>query len=539
MADQITDNRILISNANSTTGWVDLAGTAGGNLDSPPQIFIEGGASIGEIISSTRNGLLFNMGSAQDWSNNTFYIWINCGIVGLLDLKASGGFTIRFAGTTVGNYFEFNVGGSDSWPIAVSGGWVMFVIDIEATPSATNLPPATSAIQYVGWTGITATIMTKMVDNTWIDALWRLPKGEPAIIVEGRLNGITPWSWTEVVSASEAGAWGVSKTTTGGAIALNGPIQFFIDDASTNAFIDTNSQLLWENQEWVASDLYGLIISGSSAGTAEFTLGVKTGIGDDATGAQGNIFSAALAGVRWFISASSFDMDSCSFNGCTFIHGAEFHLNNPIVETISTIFLDSTKVNVSSSLFLKNSTIDADTLDNVAFLFTDDLTNSVVRSTFQFSDGHAIELTAPVVTSQTSKGNIFVGYGADDSTDAAITNNTGGNITMSITDAGTDPTVETLANTQTLAQVSVTLSGMTSGSEVIVLDAGTGATIASVENVGPTGIFVFQDDAANVVDIFIHAIDYVWQSIDNFTIPALDTELPIQQQFDRNYKNPP
>ena len=282
-----------------------------------------------------------------------------------------------------------------------------------------------------------------------------------------------------------------------------------------------------------------LNVTGSSGGNTNFTLGVKTGLGDDATGAQGSVITAGAADDRWFLSASSADQDSCNLYGCAFTHGASYLLAAPNVEVISTQFLDCTRAEVfSGSFWLKNTVIDADTADDVAFLFSDDLTNTVVRSTFEFSDGHAIELIPTSSGNQTSKGNIFTGYGADDSTDAAITNNTGGNVTMSIVDGGTDPTVETLANTQTLAQVEITLSGMDSGSEVQVLDSGTGAEIAHVENVGPTGIFVFQDTNGNVVDIFIHAIQYVWQSIEGFTIPTLDTEIPIQQQFDRNYDNP-
>ncbi len=280
-------------------------------------------------------------------------------------------------------------------------------------------------------------------------------------------------------------------------------------------------------------------VTGSTGGNTNFTLGVKTGDGDDATGAQGSVITAAAADDRWFLSASSADQDSCNLYGCAFTHGANYLLAAPNVEIISSQFLDCSRAEVfSGSLWLKNTVIDADTADDVAFLFSDDLTDTVVRSTFQFSDGHAIELIPTSSGAQTSKGNIFTGYGADDSTDAALFNNTGGDITMSIVDGGSDPTVKTVANTQTLAQVSITLSGMDSGSEVHVRDSDTSEEIAHVENVGPTGIFVFQDDAGNFVDIFIHAVQFVWQSINDFEIPALDTELPIQQQFDRNYDNP-
>ena len=84
MANTITDNRTLIDNADSASPYDDLTGAAGGNIDT--DVLIQGSGSIGEIISNTRNGILFDAGTTQSaWANSTFYIWINCGIVGLLD----------------------------------------------------------------------------------------------------------------------------------------------------------------------------------------------------------------------------------------------------------------------------------------------------------------------------------------------------------------------------------------------------------------------------------------------------------------------
>jgi len=199
MADTITDGRTAVDNADSVTPWDDLAGSSSGTLDT--DIKIQGTGSIGEIITSTIAGLLFDAGSAQDWSNNVFYIWINCGIVGLLDLIANGGFTIRFCGATVTDWFEFNVGGSDSWPTSIEGGWTQFVVDIEGTPDTTNgTPPATTAIRYVGFSAITASVMTKHVDNTWIDEIRRLPDGSPGILVQGRNGGATAWTFADIVT---------------------------------------------------------------------------------------------------------------------------------------------------------------------------------------------------------------------------------------------------------------------------------------------------------------------------------------------------
>ena len=52
MADQITDNRTLIDNADAVAPYDDLAGVADGTLDT--DVKVQGAGSIGAIISNIR-----------------------------------------------------------------------------------------------------------------------------------------------------------------------------------------------------------------------------------------------------------------------------------------------------------------------------------------------------------------------------------------------------------------------------------------------------------------------------------------------------
>ena len=297
MADTITDGRTNVDVADAATNYVDEAGTGSGTVDT--DVTIEGTGSIGAILNDTQGGILFNAGSAQDWSNNVFYIWINCAIVGILATKANQGFKIRFAGATITDFIEFDVGGSDDWPTSIEGGWTQFVVDIEATPSRTGgTPPATSAIQYVGWVGITDGTMPKHVDNTFIDQIARLPDGSPGILVQGRNGGATAWTFADIVTQLTT-AVGTFVDGPGGSFICRTSIQFGANDSVTHLFEDTNQIILWDDQEFAPSDLYELSALGNSGGTTTVTLGVKTGSGDDATGAQGIIFQAASGGVRF------------------------------------------------------------------------------------------------------------------------------------------------------------------------------------------------------------------------------------------------
>jgi hypothetical protein len=530
----------------------DLTGAAGGTADT--EIYIEGSRSYGYYSGSTRDGLLYDAGSAQNWANNTFYIWVNCGVAGLLNTKAAGGLAVRFCGNTVTDWFEVYVAGSDDYPNAVQGGWVMLVVDIEKAKTASDntngTPPGTNAIRYVGITTQTPS-MPRMADNTWLDCMWRLPASTPGILVEGQNTGSVDWTWADLLAASETNAWGTVKQADGGAFALNTPIRFGKNDATTHGFSDTNKTILWE--DWnVATSFYGLEVVGGS-GTQSFALGVKTGTGDDATGAQGGSIQAAATGERWYFDCDDANIDACNLYGVQFIHGGDFQFDMANVSAISCTWLDCTSATVSNAEILRCSIVDANTADGVAFMFTDDITD-IVFCNFEFSDGHAVQLVTPRVASQTSKGNLFTGYGgtpgsnptpSSGSTDAAIYNNTAGAVTISITSAGDNPSCRNGASATTtiVANTSMVFTGLKDNTEVRIYDAGTGVEIDGIEDAiagtPDNRSFSWSDAAANVVNYVLHnwqegAVVYETIRKNDYTIPSVDTTIEFDQRIDRN-----
>lgn len=80
----------------------------------------------------------------------------------------------------------------------------------------------------------------------------------------------------------------------------------------------------------------------------------------------------------------------------------------------------------------------------------------------------------------------------------------------------------------------LTLTGLQANSEVRVYQAGTATEVAGVENSGTTFTATL---VANSVDIVIHNVDYEYQKIEGADTSA-NLTLPIQQRFDRNYRNP-
>jgi hypothetical protein len=489
----ITDNRTLLDNANETTNWDDAAG--GQNTSANSETFILGSGSQSLKISNTTNAILYDAGSAQDWSNNHFYIWWNVSTAGKLNTKGSGGVRVRFCGATVGNFFEVYVDGSDTY----SGGFTMSVIDIEtaaADPQNFNSPPATTAVRYVGVFFDVTAMISGNIDNCFVDAIWRLPASTPGILVEGQNTGSVDWTWQDIVDAADDGdttkAWGTAFRRDG-VVFINTPIRFGANDAVTHGFSDTSEVVAWENQ-LVASDLYELEVIGGS-GTQSFALGTRVGTGDSSVGSEGCAFTADTTGQRYAINAIDANIDAAEFFGCTFLHASTIDVSNVNSEARSNLFSDVSTLTQADGggdgTFQKNTSVNANTADGVAFLASDNL-STIKNNSFVFSDGHAIELTSTAGSPYTFEGNSFAGYGgtpgsnlvaSTGSNDACIYNNSGGAVIINVSGGGDLPSIRNGASATTTVNDNINLT-------VTVQDSGAVA-ISGAE----VAVFLTSDDS--------------------------------------------
>lgn len=451
MANQVTDNRTNVSTGESATNWEDIGGTALA-VDTEIRYDTYTG-SIGGYVTTTQDATMYNNTTTGLFSSGDHaYLLVNCGVVSLLDNvgAAPAGLTVRVTGATATDWAEFDLYGADFWPAAFSGGWIQIVVDIDellANPSRTNgTAPTVGNIQRFGVTYITATVMPRMTDNIWVGGFKILSAGSPAILVEGRDGGSTDWNLTSIAATAAVQLSAVLLPGPGGSFVCRGPIQFGINDTSTHAFSDTDKILLWDTQEVMLDGFYGLSALGNSGGTTNVDFGLKTGTGDDATGAQGGVIAADSAAARWDMDFNDPNVDAVNFYGATLIHGGDFLLDDPAVSCISTTYLDGLSAEVHNSEQLRCKVIDAASGDGVAYMRTDDMAD-IVFCEFQFSDGHAIELDAATPTAQTNKGNLFSGYtNSVDSTDAAIHNSAAG--ALAITNSnGSDLATNSYRNT--------------------------------------------------------------------------------------------
>jgi hypothetical protein len=150
--------------------------------------------------------------------------------------------------------------------------------------------------------------------------------------------------------------------------------------------------------------------------------------------------------------------------------------------------------------------------------------------------GHGIYITASGTHSFNSI--TFEGYGANGTTEAAVYNDSGGHVTINVTDGDT-PTYRNGSGATTTVNnnVSVTLTGLVNPTEVRVYTANTTTELAGQEDV-TTGSFAFSLQAGLVVDIRIYSVTYEPEFIEDFTIPSSAATIPVNQRFDRTYRNP-
>jgi hypothetical protein len=462
----ILDNRTLIADAEvvDPTGngiWEDETGSNMGVGTNT--IHIEGSGSISKRISATLGAILFNYEASTDLSGSVIYAWINVSTPAALDTFAGGGIRMRFTGNTVTDWFDVFLEGSDTY----NGGWLMLVVDVDdaktASDAVNGTPPATTAIERVGIVFDVTGMAAGADDNCLVDAMWSLAAATPGIIVAGQ-NASNPWTFEDIVQAADVAddtkAWGTCSRLSNGTIALNTPVQFGQDDSTQDEFEDFNEVIGFDLNP-VPDGFYGLSqVAGT--GQSDVTMGIKTGSGDDATGAQGIVVTSG--GPRWFMDFNDPDIDSAGFYGCQLQHGGDFLLDDVAVEVISTNYIDCVYALISNSLQLRIASIAPATADGVAFMQTDQL-DDIRYSRFEFLDGHAIELVTPLDATQASVENVFdAGFGADGTNDAALYNNQAGAVVISRT-GGTAPTVRngTSASTTINATVNFELSNVVSG----------------------------------------------------------------------------
>ncbi len=512
----------------NTTGWTAI-GTGGAGLNAPEtDYFIQGNNCISKnAFASSVKGMIYDSSSDQGGSgtDGAYIAWLTHAAPNSLDTKAGGG--LRFLiGSSSSAYREFYVGGSDTMTFQ---GWEFIAVNEASTADNTTGSPTTGVEQTFG-------------------ALWDLPSGGPT---KGAPNGIDAirFGRCDIVIEHGTGAdpaatlsgvltnletasnrYGLlAQRKPGGAFENSGLIVF---GTATNAvrFDDSNKIVFLRAHDHVTANFNTWEVRNASSAVTFTNLVVKS-LGGASRG-------------RWV----STDNATLTWSGCSFIDLGTFGFLAAATVDACT-FLRCDAITLTGAAALTNCVIEDTNVaaDSAALVWNVASSPASKLAGTEFVKGsaatHAIEFGTSAPQTMTLTDITFTGYnasnGQNDSTLAFA--DTGSNVTWNVTiSGGTTPSYKKRRAGDTVniitGQTTVTLTGLVSGTEVRVYDAGDGSVIDGIESSGTS--FAFSDTATNVVDIRIFHVDYLEADIEGFTIPGSNTSIPVQQVFDRNYNNP-
>jgi len=251
--------------------------------------------------------------------------------------------------------------------------------------------------------------------------------------------------------------------------------------------------------------------------------------GDSDTIVHKNSVVSSGNDYHWRIHNSSSTLATYDFSGLSLIGAGDVQLR-PVTTFIDMVFTLCTTITQNSSVVnscqLNDSYLVADTPNNIS--------NCLFTST---GTGHALEITTP--GTYTFSGNLFSGYGAIGTTNAAIYNNSGGAVTLNISGGGTVPTYRNGvgASTTIVAAANVTLTGLIAGTEVRAYLGTNPATATEIDGIESSGTsFTFSQSVAGQTG-YIQIFNVSYQPVRlSITYSGSDVSIPVQQILDRNYQ---
>jgi hypothetical protein len=291
-------------------------------------------------------------------------------------------------------------------------------------------------------------------------------------------------------------------------------------DAATLNFPKISNQNDKKFDFHVEPNKVGLTIQGSVGDTIKIT----------------NSVISSLSPFYFRISSGSAISPSASYDfaGLTVV-GAGIVSLYPITTFNSVTFSDCSEIDARNCTLENCNISQPKSTDSSSILINQ--SSSLINCIFStnVSTDYAIRIVE--TGSYTLNGISFDGFDYD----LRVTATTG-TVIINITGDGDTPTSFTDGATVTIYNnVTVTLTGLKDNTEVRVYESGTLNELDGIENVINGDIdnryFSFSLQSGIIVDIVIHNLLYEYQRINNYEIPTSNSELPIQQRFDRNYKN--
>uniref|UniRef100_A0A6M3LAA7 Uncharacterized protein n=1 Tax=viral metagenome TaxID=1070528 RepID=A0A6M3LAA7_9ZZZZ len=473
-------NADLLTNDTGGLGTGDWGELGAGYIGTNPDVYLYGTGSIGSQYASKVGYSYFDRVTPVDfnstWAGNFVYMWINISAKGAFTTADS--FCIRLGTSNSANYNDYfiaNKDDSNGWP----GGWKLFVIDPTKTRTSGNGTLNLASVQYFG--NYIATDVSVRADSIW----W----SQIAVAKGLRILGTSTTGWADAVAYCTDypnRAWGVLQEREGIYYVYGGlwvgsstasmatsfvtagrVIQFGTSEyrnATTDwvtSYPNTANTLVVEDQNGYSTIFTDGVIVGSDAGRSgsqfigdpNSTISMTLYSGNDASSVtkmygttfkdiKGTIILGANIANQYF---------SDTFQGCGIMTLGTSSVQN-------TLFVSQLGLITYGGGILKNCSFISATVPVALSWNVAVDTNTKLDGTLFSSGGtgHAIEFGTNTPTSLTFNNLTFTGYGSDETTDAAIYNNSGKAIEISL-NGTTQPTVKNGGGASTTFPSSITL----------------------------------------------------------------------------------
>jgi len=469
----ITAQNIRLDDAESAVDWGNIGGGPGGALETDfkyqaSNCLARKGAtaSRGIFLSDNVDSDLSGVGTYE-----TVMFKFICTTPGLLDLLSVPGIRLEIGSGSVPatpsvNFHFYDVQGSDTYPLDKS--WLILPVDpnIASHRTGTTGTPGLTVVDYYAMR-YDQTAVSKS-PNQAMDAV-DIGAG---LTLAGGDGADTDGIWQDFSDAD----WGTAANRYGYVREIDGAPgvflifgQMVIGTASATVFNDNNVTIIFP-EGLFAAGFSGITIDLQNA-TTDVDLADSNFFGKGTEAGEDTRPTLTVTGTL-----GAFDTDNCVFDAFAGI----------ILTSVCTLL--NGKVTNSESITQAGAVLDgvevtgATTADGVAFIVSNDPAK-IKNCAFTFSDGHAIEITA--TGTYTFSGNLFTGYGADGTNDAAIFNDSGGAVTLNITGGGDTPTIRNGAGASTTVNntVTVEVTGLSEGASAQI-EADTGGPLSEGTAIG-------------------------------------------------------
>uniref|UniRef100_A0A6M3Y407 Uncharacterized protein n=1 Tax=viral metagenome TaxID=1070528 RepID=A0A6M3Y407_9ZZZZ len=473
-------NADLMVNDTGGLGTGDWGELGGGTIGTNPDVYLRGAVSIGNTYASKVGYSYFDrvtlMNFTDTYPGQFIYMWINISAKGAF--KTGNSFMVRIGGaadTTLRDYLIANKTDSNKW----SGGWKLFVIDPNKLGTVADTGSYNpNNVRFIGT--LIDTDVSVRADSIWFSQI-AVGKGL-------RILGTSTTGWADAVDYCTdypSRAWGVlqnregiyfvyggiwigsttaSTTTsfvTAGRVLQFGRSEYYYSSAWVTSYPDTANTLVIEDQNGYPTTFQDGIIVGTDAGRSgsqfigdpNSTISMTLYSGNDASSVT-KLYGTTFKDIKGTITLGTNTANqyfSCTFQGCGVMTLGTSSVQN-------TLFVSPLGLITYGGGVLKNCSFISSALPvalswNVAVDTNTKLDGSLFSSS---GTGHAIELGTNCPAAITFTDLTFSGYGSAETTNAAIYNNSGKAIAISLIGT-TEPTVKNGSGASTTFPSSVTL----------------------------------------------------------------------------------